>query len=174
MLWINIIMDTLAGLAFAGEYPSPELLKATPKSKGEKILTKEMGTKILLSGAYMTAICLCYFKLPFFYEYFGGDYNESAYMTGFFALFVFSGVFNCFNARVNGMNLLRNLRKNPTFIFIIILIFAIQLLMIYSGSPIFACVPLSANELKIILLVSASVIPFDLLRKLICKLFFRR
>jgi len=31
MLWVNMVMDTLAGLAFAGEAPLPEYMEDTPK-----------------------------------------------------------------------------------------------------------------------------------------------
>ena len=40
MLWINIIMDTLAGLAFAGEPPLPEYMEETPKQRTEPVLNR--------------------------------------------------------------------------------------------------------------------------------------
>ena len=38
MLWINIIMDTLAGLAFAGEPASPGCMREKPKRRDEPVL----------------------------------------------------------------------------------------------------------------------------------------
>lgn len=34
MLWINIIMDTLAGMAFSGEPPLPEFMKEPAQTAG--------------------------------------------------------------------------------------------------------------------------------------------
>ena len=42
MLWINIIMDTLGGLAFAGEAPIADYMKEKPKRREEPILNKYM------------------------------------------------------------------------------------------------------------------------------------
>ena len=51
MLWINIIMDTLGGLAFAGEAPMPYYMKELPKRREEPILTAALARRIaFLSG----------------------------------------------------------------------------------------------------------------------------
>ena len=40
MLWINLIMDTLGGLAFAGEAPLESYMKDRPKRRDEPILNR--------------------------------------------------------------------------------------------------------------------------------------
>ena len=47
MLWVNLIMDTLAALALATEPPSDELLLAAPYSRNEKIVTAVMWRNII-------------------------------------------------------------------------------------------------------------------------------
>lgn len=47
MLWVNLIMDTLASLALATEPPTPELLKRNPHKRSEYIVTKKMFKHIL-------------------------------------------------------------------------------------------------------------------------------
>lgn len=40
MLWVNLIMDTIASLALATEPPSDELLRRKPHTKDEYLITK--------------------------------------------------------------------------------------------------------------------------------------
>jgi hypothetical protein len=42
--------------------------------------------------------------------------------------------------------------------------------MIYYGGAVFRCVPLTAEELSFVILFAASVIPFDLIRRIVYKL----
>jgi len=39
LLWINMIMDTLAALALATERPHPDIIKTPPTRKGDRIMT---------------------------------------------------------------------------------------------------------------------------------------
>ena len=42
MLWINLIMDTLAALALATEPPGDQILKRKPYHKNANIVTEDM------------------------------------------------------------------------------------------------------------------------------------
>lgn len=50
MLWINLIMDTLAALALATEPPTDELLKRKPYSRFESLITADMWKNIVAQG----------------------------------------------------------------------------------------------------------------------------
>jgi magnesium-transporting ATPase (P-type) len=52
MLWVNLIMDTLASLALATEPPSMELLKRKPISKTESMINPIMWRNIICHGVY--------------------------------------------------------------------------------------------------------------------------
>lgn len=52
MLWVNLIMDTLAALALATEPPSEELLNDKPYSRTEKIVTPVMWRNITGQALY--------------------------------------------------------------------------------------------------------------------------
>lgn len=52
MLWVNLIMDTLAALALATEPPSEELLNEKPYTRNEKIVTPVMWRNITGQGIY--------------------------------------------------------------------------------------------------------------------------
>lgn len=166
MLWINMVMDTLAGLAFAFEPPLKEYMNEKPKKKDENIMNGYMLNEILITGIYTTILCVLFLKLPVIRNQFS---NQSSFMTAFFGLFIFAGIFNCFNAHTSRMNILAHLLKNKMFIIVISFISVVQIIMIYYGGSIFRTVPLSVKEFIIMLLISFTVVPVDVLRKKICK-----
>ena len=166
MLWINMVMDTLAGLAFAFEPPLKEYMKEKPKKKDENIMNGYMLNEILITGIYTTILCILFLKLPIIKNQFS---NQSSFMTAFFGLFIFAGIFNCFNAHTSRMNILAHLLKNKMFIIVILFISVVQIIMIYYGGSIFRTVPLNVKEFIIMLLLSFTVVPVDVIRKKICK-----
>ncbi len=173
MLWINIIMDTLAGLAFAGEPPLAEYMNEPPKRRDEPILNRYMLNQIVCTGGFTIALCMVFLRLDFSKILFRYNTQPIYWMTAFFALFIFCGVFNSFNARTTRLNLLSHLRKNPAFVVIMSAVTAIQIALIYYGGSLFRTAGLSVRELLIILSISALVIPFDILRKSIIRLCHR-
>ncbi len=173
MLWINIIMDTLAGLAFAGEPPLAEYMEEPPKRRDEPILNRYMLNQILCTGGFTIALCVGFLRLDFSKILFRYDTQPIYWMTAFFALFIFCGIFNSFNARTTRLNLLSHLRKNPSFVLVMSAVTAIQIALIYYGGSLFRTAGLSMRELLIILSMSALVIPFDILRKSIIRLYHR-
>lgn len=165
MLWVNIIMDTLAGLAFAGEPPLTDYMKESPKLRDEPVLSKAMIFQILCMGTYTVALCIFFLESPWVKGFFHFQSGTMSFMTAFFALFIFSGIANSFNARTHRLNLTAHLKKNPAFLGIMTLVAAVQLFLVYHGGALFRTVGLSPKELIFTLLLSATVIPADLLRK---------
>ncbi len=166
MLWINMVMDTLAGLAFSYEVPRIEYMKEKPKKKSENIINSYMLNEILVCGVYCLIVCLLFLKLPLIHHIFK---SEDHFMTAFFSLFIFLAVFNSFNARSNRLNIFAHLRKNKVFMVIIFFIVVVQIWIIYSGFTIFRTTPISIGEFLLVLLISLTVIPIDFLRKIILK-----
>ncbi len=167
MLWINIIMDTLGGLAFAGEPPLERYMREAPKRRSEPILSREMLGQIVLTGAYTIALCAAFLRLPYFRARFGYESDYLGFMTAFFTLFIFSGIFNAFNARTHRVNLLGSLGRNGAFLAIMAAVSGIQLLLIRYGSAVFRTEPLPAETILQVVALAATVVPFDLLRKLL-------
>ena len=162
MLWINMVMDTLAGLAFSFEPPLTEYMKEKPKNVNEPIINKYMLNQIFLTGIYSSIICIIFLKFPIIK-------GESNLYTAFFGLFIFIDIFNSFNARTYRLNILSNLFKNQVFILIMFLIVIIQIILIYYGGELFRTSGLNIKEFIIMILFAISVIPFDILRKIIYK-----
>lgn len=170
MLWVNIIMDTLGGLAFAGEPALEYYMREKPKTRSEPILTREMLKEIFIRGAYTLTLCMCFLKLDFFSRAFTGRDGEARFMTAFYALFIFFGIFNCFIARSDRVWLFSNIRKNKIFILIMLIISSIQVLMIYFGGTLFRATPLRFGELLSVVLLAFTIIIFDFIYRIFVKL----
>ncbi len=166
MLWINMIMDTLAGVAFAYEPALLEYMQEKPKAKDESIINSYMINEILVTGLYSAILCILFLKLPIFRLAF--ESNETL-LTAFFGLFIFIDIFNCFNARTERLNILQNVIKNKAFLAIIIFIIIVQIILIYFGGSLFRTSGLNFFELQLMILLASSVIPFDFIRKIYLK-----
>lgn len=173
MLWVNIIMDTLGGLAFAGEAPLRSYMQESPKRRDESILTPYMIMQVLTMGGFSILLCSMFLSSEWLKQYFCFYDTQVYFMTAFFALFIFAGVANCFIARTERINILANLTKNKPFIFIMLAIIQIQIIMLYKGGETFRCAGLELKELLLVVGLSLLVFPLDLLRKIVSKLFIK-
>lgn len=167
MLWINMIMDTLAGLAFSFEPPRQSYIEEIPLKKEEKIISSYMTNQIIFGAVYTSIILFTFLKLPFIKNIFP---TYETLMTGFFATLIFISIFNAFNIRTHRLNIIADIIKNKSFIFIIAFIVFVQLLIIYYGGTLFRTVSINCKQLSFVLLISFSIIPVDLIRKIILKL----
>jgi len=173
MLWVNIIMDTLGALAFAGEPALREYMDTPPIPRGEKLLNSSMITTVLCGGLFSLGLSVWFLKSPLMHRvFFRGD--ETYYLTVFFALFIFCGIFNAFVARTERMHLLSHLSRNKAFILIMGGVAVVQLMIIFFGGEVFRCEPLSAREIALAALLAFSVIPADLVRKMAHRIWRRR
>ena len=170
MLWINMIMDTLGGLAFAGEPPLEDSMREPPKRRDEPILNGYMVHQIVITGLLSVALCTLFLKLPLIRSLFRYEADPLYFLTAFFVLFIFCGVFNSFNARTHRMNLLSHIGRNKPFIGIMLLVMLIQLTLVYYGGMLFRTTPLTPASLALAIALAFLVIPADLLRKLSLKL----
>lgn len=169
MLWLNMIMDTFAGMAFSFESPLPEYMKEKPKGKDTPIMNKYMYSQIIWTGTYSAILCMLFLKLPIIKEIIRAGANYKYLMTAYFALFIYLGIFNAFNARTERINIFANLNKNKVFIGIFAFIFFAQLYIIYYGGEIFRTYGLTSVELSFVLILALTVFPIDWLRKYILK-----
>lgn len=169
MLWLNMIMDTFAGVAFSFEAPLIEYMEEPPKKKDTPIMNKYMYSEIIWTGVYCALLCILFLKLPIFKTLIRTGENSKYLMTAYFAMFIFMGIFNAFNARTVRINTFANLSKNKVFIGIFGFIFIAQVWIIYNGGDIFRTYGLKINELILVLLLALTVFPVDWFRKYILK-----
>ena len=169
ILWINIIMDTLAALAFGGEIALERYMNEKPIKREANILNKYMSSAILTDGVYIAVIGVIFLTFDPVRQLFlrNGIPNEKVFLTAFFNLFIFLIAFNSFNARTEKPNIFENILRNKDFIYILVLIFSLQVVFTYLGGEILRTVSLNLHEWLLILVVSFTIIPVDLCRKLI-------
>lgn len=167
MLWVNLIMDTLAALAFGGEPPLKRYMKEKPISRKESIVTKNMISSIILIGGIICAVSLALVLNSNLRNLFPNEHNYIE--TVVFAYFIFATIFNSFNARTESLNLFEHISENRRFLTVMGLITVVQIILIYVGGELLRTVPLTLNSWLIILGLAILVIPIDLVRKSIMK-----
>ena len=166
MLWINMVMDTLAGLAFSYEPALLEYMEEKPKRRDEAIINKYMFNEIMVTGIFSFLLCIFFLKSSFVRGMFRYSIDDRYLMSAFFGLFIFISIFNSFNARTVRLNILSNIFKNKVFLLIILFIMVVQVFMIYYGGSLFRTVGLNLSEFFVMIILSIIVIPIDMLRKL--------
>ena len=170
ILWINLVMDTLAALVFGGEPALEKYLREKPKDRSAPIVSKKMLATIAMGGVYMTFIAILFYKSSYVDHLFRNAPDHIYTYTGFFCTYIFMAVANGFNVRVSGLNLLEHIDKNKGFLNVMALIVAIQVLLTYVGGRILRMTPLNLHEWSVVVLFGLSIIVVDLLRKSVCQM----
>lgn len=169
VLWVNMVMDTFAALAFSYEPALEEYMNEKPKCKNEQIINKYMLNQIIINGIYSFLLFIFFLKSPLILSLYRFDISDKYLMTAFFGLFIFIDIFNAFASRTHRINTFANLFKNKIFLIIFIFIICIQVLLIYYGGDFFRTTGLSVCEFFIMLFLASSVLVIDLIRKIILK-----
>ncbi len=129
MLWVNLVMDTLASLALATESPTEDLLNRKPYGRTKSIISALMMRNILGQSLYQLAIM---FIILYAGQYFLGvdstvlqiqnnnlqtGREASAQFTMVFNAFVLMTLFNEINSRkLHGeRNVFKGIFRNPFF-----------------------------------------------------------
>lgn len=168
MLWVNIIMDTLGALAFAGESTRKRYMDSPPFPPDTKILTGEMIRGILLNGLFIISMSIFFLKSKFCGNMFSA-YNKTYFLTAFFSFFIFSGIALSFNSRTPKVFCLAEIGENKPFIIIMLLVAFVQLLLVYFGGEVFRCTPISFTDLAKTAVMSLMILPFGSIIKLSMK-----
>jgi Ca2+-transporting ATPase len=153
LLWINIVMDSLAALALCSEAPHQSLMKRPPVPKDDPVITSYMKWAILVTALVysvvgMTAIL---HGIPFMH-------SPEQQATAFFAGFVVAQFWNGINCRgINGI-LPPLFRGNPAFFGIMSGILVVQVLIVQYGGEFFSTVPLDPGQWLFILLITSPVL----------------
>lgn len=152
ILWVNIIMDTLAAMAMASLPPDPDVMGDRPRPRDEFIITPAMARTIFVCGGAMVAVLLGLLG----HWTLGGSEPSVRQLTLFFSCFVFMQFWNLFNAKgfETRHSVFASWKGCREFLLILAVIGIGQLLIVEFGGEVFRTVPLSWSEWCI--LVSAT------------------
>ncbi|KAF9997333.1 hypothetical protein BGZ79_008980, partial [Entomortierella chlamydospora] len=175
LLWVNLIMDTLAALALATEPPSQEVLKRQPTSKTAPLISLTMWKMILGQAIFQIGINLALLK-------YGAQlfrlHDENGVVTPedtailrtmIFNCFVFLQVFNELNCRRidDTLNVFKNLHNNKIFLLVQLVVIAGQFVIVQFGGQAFKTVALTSEQWLYTILVGALSLPVGLVLRLL-------
>ena len=153
LLWINIVMDSLAALALCSEAPHPALMDRRPVPRDDPVITPYMLRAILITASVyiLIGMLVVVFGLPFMQ-------SPEQQVTAFFAGFVVAQVWNGINCRgINGI-MPPFFKGNPAFFGIMAGIVVIQILIVQYGGAFFSTVPLTAAQWVFIIICTSPVL----------------
>jgi calcium-translocating P-type ATPase len=169
ILWVNLVMDTLAALAFGGEPALERFMREKPKKRDEKIVSGGMWSAIMTGAVWTFLVSAVFLFTGILSQYLPSSprfpIELDSLHTAYFAFFIFIAVFNSFNARTDKLNLFDNIRSNKNFLKIISLIAAVQVALVYIGGGVFKCNGLDMAQWGVVLIAAVSIIPVDIIRK---------
>ncbi|PSS01416.1 Calcium-transporting ATPase [Actinidia chinensis var. chinensis] len=126
LLWVKLIVGTLAALALMIEQPTKDVMQKPPVNPREPFITNIMWRNMLAQGLYQIAILL---TLQFKGE---SIFNVSTKVkdTMIFNAFVFFHISTIFNARTLEMNIVEAIHRKKLFCGIIGTIIVLQVVMV--------------------------------------------
>lgn len=174
ILWINLIMDTLAALAFGGEPILERYMKEKPAKRTDNILTKYIKSAIATSSIFITLGSILILEnvggILDFVRPTTGNVDMAIYdRTVMFAFFIYSIIFNSLNTRSNTLNIFEHIKENKRFLYVMGGIFIMQTLLLEFGGKIFSTAPLTLKGYVVTIALALLIIPVDMIRKLIMK-----
>lgn len=173
LLWVNLVMDTLAALAFGGEAALPRTMHERPIQRHASIITPLMWTGIIWNGVMVAALCILFLvydpvQATFFARQVPGHRDDIVFLTAFFAFFIFSCVFSGISLRTpDTLNIFDALLENRGFIVVVATIFAVQMTFSALFGAVLRTVGLTLSEWGTVIAMAAVMVPLDMVRKLI-------
>lgn len=173
ILWINLIMDTLAAMAFGGEPILNRYMNVKPAKRTDNILTGFIKSAIGVSSVFITLGSILIleniagitdFVTP-------ADCADPALYkkTFMFAFFIYAIIFNSLNTRSDKFNLFEHIGENKNFIRVMGAIFILQTVIIEIGGKVFSTTTLNVQALLVSMGLGLLIIPVDLIRKAIVR-----
>lgn len=174
LLFVNLVMDGLGAIMLGNEPAKEKYMEEAPRRRDESIVSKKMMAQILTMGAWLVVISFAFLKLPFFDQFFN---TEEQKLTAYFVLFILSALFNGFNVRDEKFAIFSGLNENTGFLKVFFVIIAVQACIVNAGlvnldifkwiGEMFSCVPFGITGWVVVIILGFTMIPVDIVRKLI-------
>ncbi|CAG8829872.1 24551_t:CDS:1, partial [Racocetra persica] len=170
LLWVNLIMDTLAALALATESPTDELLSRLPTLKSASLINYRMWKMIIGQAIFQvaTSLTLLYIGPKIFHLNVDDPYEETVFRTLIFNAFVFLQIFNEINCRRidDNLNVFANIFQNYTFIIVQIFIILGQFVIVQYGGVAFGTTKLTWYYWLVTVLIGSLSLPVGVIIRL--------
>ncbi|XP_018318670.1 plasma membrane calcium-transporting ATPase 4-like [Agrilus planipennis] len=168
LLWINLIMDTLASMALASDHPTMKLLERKPYGRTKALISTIMWRNIVGQGIYQLGVTL-------FLMFYGDKMlkiksgfqagirkHPTKHFTIVFNTFVLMTLFNEVNARkVHGeRNVFEGVHRNPTFCCIWIATLIGQVMIVHFGGHVLWTERLTFNQWLLCLAFGLGALPW--------------
>jgi Ca2+-transporting ATPase len=153
ILWINLIMDTVAAFALCSEAPHSGLMSHRPIPQDAKIVTRFMWLSIIVTGSFLIVAGILQMATGFL-----GGTSPAEIGTVFFAAFIIAVVWNGINCRAIDGKMPPFFKGNPTFFFVMITVVIIQVVIVQFGGSVFNTVALSLEQWVKIIGATASIL----------------
>lgn len=172
LLFVNLVMDGLGAMMLGNEPALEKYMREKPRRRDESIVSKPMMIQIVYMGLWLTVLSFVFLLHPFFKGLFE---NTEQHLTAYFVLFIVSALFNGFNVRDDNFGIFRGLNENPDFLKVMVIIAVVQACIVNAGlipfldwiGKMFSCVPFGIVGWGVVFLLAATMIPVDLIRKLV-------
>ncbi|KAL0239176.1 hypothetical protein PCE1_004867 [Barthelona sp. PCE] len=159
LLWVNLIMDTLAALALSTEPPSDALLERKPYGRSESLIAPTMWRNIIVGTIYQLVV---EFVLLYNVDILFPDVvpNSAEHYTIIFNIFVFLQIFNELPSRraYNELNFMAGFFTNWIFIGVLVFTVGMQILMVQFFGDFASTVPLKFDYWLKCVYVSAPIL----------------
>ncbi|MGN0331054.1 MAG: calcium-translocating P-type ATPase, PMCA-type [Kineothrix sp.] len=170
LLFVNLVMDGLGAMMLGNEPALEKYMREKPRRRDESIVSRPMMAQIIYMGLWLTILSFIFLKHPFFAGFFE---TTEQHLTAYFVLFIYSALFNGFNVRDDGFGIFKGLGQNRDFLKVMLIIAAVQACIVNAGlvpflgwiGKMFSCVPFGISGWCIVIVLAATMIPVDLLRK---------
>ena len=179
LLWVNLIMDTMAALALATDPPTRTILDRKPDPKSAPLISVTMWKMVIGQAIYQLVVTLVlYFAGKGMLGYDADpktqpklyNYQHEDLQTLVFNTFVWMQIFNSLNNRRldNRFNIFEGLLQNWFFIGIFFIMIGGQTIIVFVGGwPAFQAVPQSGRNWAIALVLGAISIPIGIVVRLV-------
>ncbi|KAF2722634.1 calcium-translocating P-type ATPase [Polychaeton citri CBS 116435] len=168
LLWVNLIMDTMAALALATDPPSRKILDRKPDPKSAPLISVTMWKMVIGQAIFQLIVTyILYFAGMKILDDPNTSFNEL--QTLVFNTFVWMQIFNALNNRRldNRFNIFEGIQHNLFFIGIWLIMIGGQVLIIFVGGKAFNISHQTGRDWGIAIILGLISLPIGVVIRLI-------
>jgi len=169
LLWLNLIMDTMAALALATDPPSPTVLDRKPEPRDQSLISLTMWKMIIGQSIFQLIVTFVLYFAGHKFLHYGRDiqnphYERDIQNTLIFNTFVWMQIFNALNCRRidDRLNTLEGIWRNWLFLTIFAIMIVGQIIIVFVSGAAFQVVPLNGPQWAISIVSGSLSLPIGM------------